>query len=192
MQRFDADAVAGEKQRPGPGVPDREAEHAAQARDGGGSPLLVGVHDRFRVGGGIETVPGGFELAPELTVVVDLAVEDDPDGAVFVVNRLVPSRQIDDAQTPHSQRHAVGRINSLIVRAAVPDDVTHLMRKRMRCIRRQRIAGRSRFDEPGDAAHTINSPFSPRSARNAVPTCARSPAAAHVRRRTRAPRIPVR
>src|SRR5438105_1955384 len=92
----------------------------------------------------------------------------------------------------HPARHALGQVNPFIVGAAMPDDVAHPMGKTLRFVRRQRVASRSSFDESRDAAHTINSPFSPWSLTNAAPTGARSRAAAHVLRRTRAPRILVR
>ena len=40
----------------------------------------------------------GLELGGELPVVVDLAVERDPDTAVLVRERLLSGRHIDDAQ----------------------------------------------------------------------------------------------
>src|SRR5262249_38046751 len=104
VQRLDADAIARQQQGSRPLVPDRQTEHAAEPRDGIRSPLLIGVDDRFRVGGRVEAMSGRLELAPQLAEVVDLAVEDDPDRPILVVNRLMPGRQVDDAQTPHAER----------------------------------------------------------------------------------------
>ena len=42
--------------------------------------------------------PRCLELGAQLDVVEDLAVEDDPDRAVFVVDRLLAAREVDDAQ----------------------------------------------------------------------------------------------
>ena len=77
------------RQRTRSRVPDRQTEHPAQARDRLLTPLLVSVDDDFGIGGRIETMPRRFELAPELAIVVDFAVEDDPHGAILVVDRLV-------------------------------------------------------------------------------------------------------
>ena len=79
VERLDAQAIAREQQPPARRVPDREREHAAQVLDAGVAPLLVGVDDRLGVGARAVAVAGGFELGPDVGVVVDLAVEDDPD-----------------------------------------------------------------------------------------------------------------
>ena len=86
-------------------------------RDRGRAPLLVGVDDDFGVGRRVEAVAGGLELAAQLAEVVDLAVEDDPDRAVLVVDRLVAGREVDDAQPAHAERHALVHPHALIVRA---------------------------------------------------------------------------
>ena len=42
------------------------------------------------------------ELLAQGEMVVDLAVEHDPQGAVFVRNGLMPARQVDDTQPSHA------------------------------------------------------------------------------------------
>ena len=49
---------------------------------------------------------GGLELGAEFAVVVNLAVEHEPDRAIFVVDRLLPRGQVDDAQPPHPETNA--------------------------------------------------------------------------------------
>ncbi len=153
VQRLDADAVAREKQRLRSGIPDRQAEHAAQPRDGVAPPLLVCVDDRFRVGGRVEPVPVRLELGAQLVVVVDLAVEHDPDGAILVVNRLMPGREVDDAQAAHPKRHLLVHPHALIVRSAVADDVAHPVDERAAGVQGERDGGGRRLDETGYAAH---------------------------------------
>ena len=53
VERLLADAVARDEQLALARVPDREAEHAAQAFDARRAELLVGVDDRLRVGVGV-------------------------------------------------------------------------------------------------------------------------------------------
>ncbi len=67
----------------------------------------------------------GFQQVAKLLVVVDLAVEDDPHGSVFVRNRLVAVVQIDDAQTPHAQGNAVAEVNAFVVWSAVDHGAAH-------------------------------------------------------------------
>ena len=52
-----------------------------------------------------EYVAMGLELMPEFAVVVDLAIEDGPDGSVCVRHRLRSGwRQVDDAQARVNER----------------------------------------------------------------------------------------
>src|SRR5262249_30281254 len=58
-----------------------------------------------------EGVPCALELAPQLTVVVDLAVMDDVERSVLVRDRLVAGLEVDDGETPRGQgRGAVGEL----------------------------------------------------------------------------------
>src|SRR5690606_26687888 len=53
-----------------------------------------------------EPVPGALELAPELVVVVDAAVEGDGEPELGVDHRLGrPLAQVDDLQAPVPERH---------------------------------------------------------------------------------------
>ena len=68
---------------------------------------------------------GASSSGPDVGVVVDLAVEDDPDRAVFVRQRLMAGRQIDDAQPAVAERRPIVEELTRIVRAAMRDDVAH-------------------------------------------------------------------
>src|SRR5204862_3906551 len=62
---------------------------------------------------------------PEFAIVVDLAVEDDDDAAVFVVDRLPSAGQVDDAQPARAEPDVAVEIHALVVRPAVPDARQH-------------------------------------------------------------------
>ena len=89
------------------------------------APLFVRVDDRFRVAARPVHVAGGFELATDLGVVVDLAVERDPDAAVLVRERLMATGEIDDAQAPMAEHGALVGLKACAVRATVADHGTH-------------------------------------------------------------------
>jgi hypothetical protein len=91
-QRLDAQTVAGEEKCLPIAVPQRESEHAAKAFDAALAPRLPCVDDDFRVAQRAEDVAERDELGNQRLVVVDLAVEDDADAAVLVVQRLLPGR----------------------------------------------------------------------------------------------------
>ena len=121
VERLDADPIAREEEAPGAGVPDREREHAAEALDARVSPLLVAVHDDFRVGVRPEPVPAALELGAQRRKVVDLAVEDDPHRVVFVRQRLLAGGDVDDAQPAVGEADAFAEIEAVGVRAAMGD-----------------------------------------------------------------------
>src|SRR5262249_8490077 len=94
-----------------------------------------------------------LEFARELGVVVDLAVEDDCDGASLVVDRLVAGHEIDDAQPAVSQRHAFPEVGAVGIRPSVTQNVRHPAEK-LTVHRMTRVGER----EAGDSAHGCRSP----------------------------------
>ena len=65
------------------------------------------------------------EPLPQLLVIIDFAIKNHPHGAVFVRERLVAGREIDDAEAPHADAAASLDADALIVRTAVPDGLAH-------------------------------------------------------------------
>ncbi len=108
-----------------PRVPDRKSEHAVQPGDHFGSEILIEMHQHFRVAVRPEAVSGGLEFSAQGMVVVDLPVEDYGDRAVLVADGLLASADIDDAQSAHAKRHAVGHVIAVGVRAAMRDGIAH-------------------------------------------------------------------
>ena len=86
-----------------------------------GAPRLVGVDDDLGVAAGAEAVAERLELGAQLDVVEDLAVEDDPQRAVLVGQRLLAGRQVDDGQAGVRQAGALVAIGPELVRPAVPE-----------------------------------------------------------------------
>ena len=97
---------------------------------------------------GAEAMAERFELRPNLSEVVDLAVEDDPDCPVLVGQRLIAGGEIDDAETPMAEADAGADEEAVGVRSPVRDD---------RCHRCQTLAidrpCRVEIEFAGDAAH---------------------------------------
>ena len=99
-ERLLSHAVSREEQLPMTVVPDREGEHAAQMLDAVVTPLLVGVNDALGVARRAEAMAECFELRLQFAVVVDLAIECDPHRTVFIRERLMSAREIDDREPP--------------------------------------------------------------------------------------------
>ena len=125
VEGLDPELVAHQVERPGRLVPDRDAEDAVEALDERGAELLVEVRDHLAVAVRTQPVAAPLEPAPQLELVVDLAVEHDCDVAALVEERLVAVLGIDDRETPHAERHALGRVVALPVRAAVRERRGH-------------------------------------------------------------------
>src|SRR5206468_12461461 len=89
VEGLDAEAVARGEEPAARPVPEREGPHAVEALDAALAPLAVGGEDHLRVGGAAEAVALRLELAPELPVVVDLAVVDELERAVLAREGLV-------------------------------------------------------------------------------------------------------
>ena len=106
-QRLDAEGVAGAEDGLLLGVPDEEGEHAAQPVDDVLAPQVVAGDDRLGVALGREGRALGGQLRPQLQVVVDLAVEDDPVPAVGVGHRLVAVLDVDEGQPVEAEHRPV-------------------------------------------------------------------------------------
>jgi len=87
--------------------------------------LLVKVNDGFGVAAGTVLVAFRFQVFSQLGVVVDLAVENDPDIAILVGNRLMAALDVDDAQAAHGKADVFFDEEALIVGAAMRDAAVH-------------------------------------------------------------------
>src|SRR5262249_2492949 len=132
VNRLLSGAVTRQEQRARRGVPQRDPEHAPQPGERRFLPLVVCVDDGLRVARCQKPVAEQLQLSAQFAVVVDLAVEDDPHRARFVVNRLAASREIDDAEAAHAEADAGLDVDTLVVWTAVSYDVAHAMDERER------------------------------------------------------------
>ena len=64
------------------------------------------MDNRFRIAASEKSM-GPFQISPKIRVVVNFAVEADPNRAVFVCKRLLSGTQVNDAQAAVPQRNAV-------------------------------------------------------------------------------------
>ena len=108
-ERLLAQAVATQHKSPVPRVPDGDGEHPVEMREALETHVLVQVDDRLAVAVRAKHVSGSLQPTAERAEVVDLAVEDDPHGAVFVGQRLTRELQVDDRQAAETERHARSR-----------------------------------------------------------------------------------
>src|SRR5690606_28563540 len=104
-----------------------------------GSPLLVGVNHSLGVGARAIAVATPLELAPQLLVVVDLAVVGQPEVAGLIRHWLAAlRREVEDGEPASGQRYGgrgcAGHIEPGLIGAAVGHQRTHpLYHSRGRC-----------------------------------------------------------
>src|SRR2546428_6701167 len=91
------------------------------------SILLIQMDDHLRIGMRLERVAAADHLLSQCLEVVDLAVEDHPDGAVFVRQRLMTGVQINDAEPPHAQSDVVADKEAAVIRSPMRDGRAHAL-----------------------------------------------------------------
>ena len=93
--------------------------------------------------------PSPSSSAAQLDVVVDLAVEDDPEGAVLVAERLLPGGEVDDGEPGVGQAGPLVAVEAELVGAAVAHGPEH----GPQVVERRRREALLQGDHAGDAAH---------------------------------------
>ena len=101
-------------------IPKRKSKHAAQILQHLDAVFFVEMDERFHIAVGREAMPALFEIGAQFDVVIDLAVADDVNRSVFVRDRLLAAREIDNAEPPHRQTDSRRDKKSFIIRPAMP------------------------------------------------------------------------
>ena len=83
------------------------------------------MHDDFGIGLTLEDMPFGEEEFAQLLVVINLAVENDPDIVVFVGQRLMAALDVNNAQTPHGQADILFDEEAFVVGPSMRDSSIH-------------------------------------------------------------------
>ena len=72
-----------------------------------------------------------FQLVAKFEIVVDLAIENDPGGAVLIVNRLLAAFHINNSQPAHAQADSLAEVEAVIIRATMANGVAHARDQRL-------------------------------------------------------------
>jgi hypothetical protein len=92
------------------------------------------MDDHFCVAIRFELMPGSKKIGSKLEIVIDLAVEDNLNAAIFIAQRLSASGNIDDAEPSMSHRDSHGctaniarrpEVMSVRIGAAMTNAVCH-------------------------------------------------------------------
>ena len=131
IQGLDAQPVAAQQHLAARLLPDGKGEHAVQALHEVFAPGVVGLEQHLGVAVRVELVALGLQLAAQLRVVVDGAVEHQPQAQLGVEHRLGRARrQVHDLQAPVSKAHRVPYEQSARIRPARCLDVGHARQRR--------------------------------------------------------------
>src|SRR2546421_3771641 len=108
------------------------------------------MQDRLGVAAGPIAVTALLEPGPEIGVVVDLAIVDDPHRPILVSHRLTASEYVDNREPAHPQPYRSPDPQPLAVGPPVAQDVPHALQT---CF----VHGfpRVQLDDPHDPAHAL-------------------------------------
>ena len=150
VQGLDAQPVARDEERFRVAIPDGKGEHAAQMLHTVRAVLFVKVNDGLGIAVRAVAVAARDELLAQGEMVVNLAIEHDPERAIFIRNRLMSARNIDNAEPSHADAQMAVRIKAFVVGPAMGDDAAHFAQSCGVCARVP-----SKFKNPSDSAHLV-------------------------------------
>ncbi len=147
-QGFFPHPIAREQDPPSTGVIEGKGEHPAQVFDAGVAVLEVEGEDHLAVAAGAKAVTTGRERIAQCVVVVDLAVGNEHQPLIVVVQGLRTARHVDDAETAVDEPDVLVEESAGAVGATVGESL-------LQCVGPVAfdVAGPKGRDETRDAAH---------------------------------------
>src|SRR4051812_19541257 len=97
VQRLDPQAIARQQQGLRPAIPYGEGKHAVQSLDTTFTQILIQMDDHFRIAPGLKRMAIRQQFLSDLLKVIDLSIKCDPYALIFVAERLMAGRPIDNA-----------------------------------------------------------------------------------------------
>jgi len=88
------------------------------------------MSDYLGIGVCPELVSAPFQIAAQYGMIVDLAVEDYLDEAIFASEWLVSAGDVNDAQAPHADAYSISHVRAFVIWAAVYKRVGHALQDR--------------------------------------------------------------
>ena len=83
------------------------------------------MNDGFGIALGAIAVTPGFQVLPQIPMVVDFTVENYPNAALFIADRLMTSLNVDNAQAAHCQSDILLDKEAVVVGPAVDNLTVH-------------------------------------------------------------------
>ena len=121
----DAHAVTGKEQLLLACIPNGHTELTIKIIQHLGAFFFVEVQEDFGICVGIELVSASFQVGTKFNVIEDLSVVNDPQGLVFIVDRLITTGKVDDAEACRCKASDIVHVNAEGIRAAMADQAKH-------------------------------------------------------------------
>ena len=125
VQGFYAEVIAREEQLGTPAIPYSECEHARDPLEQLATPLTPTVNQHFTIAVGGENMAGIRELAPQRSIVIDLAVENDRDILIRRDQGLVAAFDVDDRESAMTEAHCAVAIITVGIGPPVHQSLGH-------------------------------------------------------------------
>src|SRR5262249_20318531 len=98
IRRLDAEPIACQEELPSACIIERKGKHSVKTRETLRAQILIEMEDHLAVRFRPKPVPSGEQLFAEWLIVVDLTVADQDERAILILERLMASSHIDDAE----------------------------------------------------------------------------------------------
>jgi hypothetical protein len=112
------------------------------------------MDDYLCVGVGVKLMARPFEFGAKLEEIVNLSVKNHPNCLVLIVDRLLASRYVNNAQPSNAQSHAALHVDTFLVGSAVENALAHTMNRGS-----IDSAVALRVSDTCDSAHTLKIPL---------------------------------
>src|SRR6266567_6102718 len=83
------------------------------------------MDDCFGITPGAIAMATVLQILPQLLMVIDFTVKNDPDAFIFIAHRLVAGLDVNDAEAAHGQSDILLDKEAIVVRTAVDDPLVH-------------------------------------------------------------------
>ena len=111
--------ITGTKDDSSSAIVQDEREHTSQFIHHLRTRVLPQMREHLAVTTGAKLMPGTSELLPQFAVIVDFAITDNGDGVIFVEERLVTCRQVNNRQPRMPQCDRTIDMNRLSIGASM-------------------------------------------------------------------------
>ena len=124
-QRLDPQMISRQQDSLALHVVNREREHAVQFSHKVVAELLVRMDEPFGIAVRSKAMAALEQALCQLSVVLDVAIESDPDGSILVGEGLRATVNVDDAQTAVSEADSGDAMHAFTIGTAMRNGVAH-------------------------------------------------------------------